>query len=154
MATWGAQGTELHASVSLLVKPEAGACLSLSAAWCLHGGCGHESEPQAKDTGERDRETETEKERKTERRRERERERKTEGERKRQGNRERERERERETESCCFLEEAAQVVKMLNGQADSNVPLVSFMPFTGTLRHEVFPETIKKIIYQPDWSPP
>ena len=44
----------------------------------------------------------------------------------------------------CFLEGAVQAVKMLNGQADGNVPLVSFMPFTGTLRDETFPETIKR----------
>ena len=31
---------------------------------------------------------------------------------------------------------------MLNGQGDSNIPLVSFMPFTGMLRDETFPETI------------
>ena len=60
--------------------------------------------------------------------------------------------RERNTHTCthththtdCFLEGAVLAVKMLNGQGDGNIPLVSFMPFTGTLRDETFPETIKR----------
>lgn len=112
MATWGAQGrtldSEPQALLSLLVKLEAGACLSVSLGWCLHGGPARESEPQAKDTGERWRERKT------------------------------------HTHRDCLQEGAVQAVKMLNGQAAGKVPLVSFMPFTGTLRQEIFPETIKR----------
>ena len=89
------------------MKLGTGACLSVSLGWCLHGGPAHESEPQAKDTGERGRER-------------------------------------KHTHTDCLQEGAVQAVKMLNGQAAGNVPLVSFMPFTGTLRHEIFPETIKR----------
>lgn len=52
--------------------------------------------------------------------------------------------REKHTHTDCLQEGAVQAVKMLNGQAAGNVPLVSFMPFTGTLRQEIFPETIKR----------
>ena len=119
MATWGAQGrtldSEPQALVSLLVKPEAGACLGVSPGWCLHRGSGHESEPQAKDTGERE-----------------------------EGEEHTHMHAHTHTHTDCFLEGAVLAVKMLNGQGDGNIPLVSFMPFTGTLRDETFPETIKR----------